>query len=144
MKLIIIALIAFSLFANENASEIDPKIVRGYEARLGQFEFFSFLEITSTSGQSMGCGASILSNKWLLTAAHCLADARNLTAHFGIANLNHLSSDFLAPEHIAIPVPEFNFYPHPGYFIPIAWNDIGEENNDFFFYFNNFQVIIFL
>lgn len=127
MKFLILALLAFSYIRINDASEIEAKIVRGYKARVGQFPFFAFLEILSTKGEYMACGSSLISDEWLITAAHCIVNARLLIAHFGIANLMQLKEKRPPPEHVAIPVLKFSLHPYPGYFSPIAWNDIGEK-----------------
>lgn len=127
MKLAIVAVIIIYCIAIENASEIEPKIVRGYAARAGQFPFFAHLEITLTSAKKVACGSSLISDEWLITAAHCIAGARKLTAHLGIANLNHLSANPPMDGHVAIPVLKFGLYIYPGYSSLLNWNDIGRE-----------------
>lgn len=115
-------LIVFSYFRISYAFKYQPKIVDGYVAQRGHFPFYVFLNIFLNQDQSKGCGATIISDEWLITAAHCVRKADGLTAHFGISNLN----DFFKHGHDSISVPKSNFYMHGKYFRPIAWNDIGE------------------
>ena len=132
MKLIIVAVIIIIYFIEiENASEIEPKIVRGYAAGAGQFPFFAHLEIALTNGKKVGCGSSLISDEWLITAAHCIAGARKLTAHLGIADLSHSSADPPVVGYVAIPVLKFGLYTYPEYLSLLQWNDIGRETNAF-------------
>jgi len=111
VKLTFVVLVAFSLIVINNAFEIQPKIVRGYSAESGQFPFFAFLESQHRNPMNMlVCGATLISDQWLITAAHCLNDVNKLTVHLGRTVLNR-------PErsHVPIPVERNNFFIFPGY-----------------------------
>lgn len=47
-----------------------PRIVGGYNAGKGQFPYQAGLR-TFRGDDEFWCGASIISDQWLLTAAHC-------------------------------------------------------------------------
>lgn len=49
------------------------RIVGGWEAVNGQFPYTVSIRGVGPTGGVAGCTGSILSNEWILTAAHCLA-----------------------------------------------------------------------
>lgn len=121
--LAVVILIVLSNCCISEAYKIQPRIVGGQEAQRDLFPFYSFLEIYVPKQRiTKGCGATIISSDWLLTAAHCLKHSDGLIAHFGVSNLN----DFYKDGHEAIEVPGNNFYIHGAYFKPMIWNDIGK------------------
>jgi len=67
MKLTALIVILFS--AQALAAKIDPRIVGGDFAAPNQFPF----QVALMYRGSLRCGASILSQFWCLTAAHCVA-----------------------------------------------------------------------
>lgn len=68
-------------------------------------------------------------DEWLITAAHCIVEARNLTAHLGITDISPIIFNNVSfpSSHVAIPVLKYSLHPYPGFFLPIAWNDIGAK-----------------
>lgn len=48
---------------------IDQRITYGEEAAIGEFPWQAALHV----GQSFHCGGSILSDQYILTAAHCVS-----------------------------------------------------------------------
>lgn len=46
------------------------RIVNGFQAEPGQFPHQALLEITKPQGRAI-CGGSLLSNEWVISAAHC-------------------------------------------------------------------------
>jgi secreted trypsin-like serine protease len=49
-----------------------PRIVNGQEAGVKQFPHQAYLRITR-SGQDFLCGGSLINNRWILTAGHCIS-----------------------------------------------------------------------
>ncbi|XP_066579321.1 tryptase-2 [Amia ocellicauda] len=47
-------------------------IVGGEDAKEGQWPWQVYLEITTMDGYQVGCGGSLISDRWVLTAAHCV------------------------------------------------------------------------
>ncbi|XP_064076652.1 serine protease 55-like [Vanessa tameamea] len=70
-------------------SQIEPKIVSGYKTKIKSHPYSAALIIVQESSAYM-CGASIVNQKVLLTAAHCFDDALNQKvksrAHIGHVN----------------------------------------------------------
>ncbi|MEE9335952.1 MAG: serine protease [Granulosicoccaceae bacterium] len=91
------------------------RIIGGDESSSGQFPFISAL-VRDGSGSLANrqfCGASIINEKWLLTAAHCMYDGfgnrisnESFKAVVGIINLRTESP----MEHVVT-----NYFIHPGY-----------------------------
>ncbi|GBP43791.1 Collagenase [Eumeta japonica] len=69
--------------AAEEAAVYDPsRIVGGSASNLGQFPYQAGLVITLTTGAQSVCGACLLTNNRLVTAAHCWRDSRNQARQF--------------------------------------------------------------
>ena len=61
----------------QRASEIDPRIVGGSYAQAYSWPWQVFLDI-ALSDRNVSCGGSLLSNGWVLTAAHCIYDTKTM------------------------------------------------------------------
>lgn len=62
-----------------NTNKIDSRIVGGSNATKGQFPFYAQLlstkKISESSNATSNCGGSIISSRYIMTAAHCVKNA---------------------------------------------------------------------
>lgn len=99
---------------------INSLIVNGQDAYRGQFPYYTFLKLNTTDGDAI-CGGALISNEWILTAAHCLYDTLNGEIHLGSLR----AADLTEEGRIIMKFNMEHRYIHPNYFQSIVWNDIG-------------------
>lgn len=110
---IIVIFVVFSCLHSGDAFAIKARIVDGRTANIGQFPYYAYLDIEKSNGSNAGCGASIISDGWLISAAHCLTDAQRVNVLIGEYRLNKVGLGYRP-----IVVQPHRFHIHPQ-------NDIG-------------------
>lgn len=105
----------------EITSRLTFHIIDGEEAEDGEFPFMAALGYDNEEigvGYDYRCGASLISENFLLTAAHCIPkQSRPVVALLGTTRLNQSDSP-----GIEIKIKEF--YPHPEYRSSRNYHDI--------------------
>lgn len=59
---------------NSNYGGSEGRIVHGERANCGEYPWFTHLEAYNEDKPVGGCSASLINNRWILTAAHCVSD----------------------------------------------------------------------
>lgn len=134
MKTYIISCIAIFLLCNCAAFKIKPRLAKGMPSFRGQFPFFAFLDIEHEDGGSEICGASLISDRWILTSARCLEDAQEIIVHLGYLNLEEEQED----DRLQFIVHPRNWLKNPNYLPDGMVNDIGLIKLPEAVVFNNF------
>lgn len=123
MKTIFLTIQVLYLFlAIGSAVDLQPRIIHGDTASSGQFPFFAFLEVELQDENTYdGCGAVLISDEWLLTAAHCISNAKRLLVKLGTSQIEF----FFEADYVVIPVEKENLHIYPGFIEQSLWHDIG-------------------
>ena len=104
--------------ASKKKSQANDYIVGGAETGKGRYPWQVRLSITNES-ENFICGGSILSDDWVISAAHCCALAKNhksITVHVGDWNQNSQSTGEFAVVSDQITVhPGINLSPENFY-----------------------------
>lgn len=99
MRLLIVLVTIFSTFSFGNI--LKPKIVGGQFASDNQFPY----QVALIYRGSIRCGGSILTEKFILTAAHCLVERNGLKI---LAGTNKLSNGGITRD-VAEQIPHENY-----------------------------------
>ncbi|RZF33902.1 hypothetical protein LSTR_LSTR009926 [Laodelphax striatellus] len=91
------------------------RIIGGYDAKLGEFPYQVFLALkTGKNSISIFCGGTIIGNRTVLTAAHCVLGDANVYQHpekfcigGGITDLNNISISHVYEIRKVIPHPKY-------------------------------------
>lgn len=79
--LLLVVVITLAAAQHESESKnVETFIVKGHNAKLGQFPFYVYLEVSMSGGGGV-CGASLIS--WLVTAGHRAFNVFSMAAHLG-------------------------------------------------------------
>lgn len=60
--------------------KLDSRIINGVPTYRGQFPYYAFLLTSDDQGTQRICGGTIIDSKWILTAAHCVDRAQNVSS----------------------------------------------------------------
>ncbi|XP_058450969.1 brachyurin-like isoform X2 [Malaya genurostris] len=92
--------------AQEVAAKSHSRIVNGFPAEAGQFPYQVFLRGFVASGGALMCGGSLISNEWVLTAAHCITGVQRFEIVMG--TINTASPEVLGTSTSFIIHPQYN------------------------------------
>lgn len=93
VKVVVLLAVVIALATAEY--KIDPtqgRVVQGHDARRGEWPFYVLLEVALPQGMG-SCGGSLISNEWLITAAHCAKDVRYAKVHLGTLRAHNTTEE---------------------------------------------------
>ncbi|KFB47110.1 AGAP006674-PA-like protein [Anopheles sinensis] len=99
------------------------RIVNGAEALPGQFPYQIALLSTFAAGTGL-CGGTVITNNYILTAAHCVVGGNGALATGGTAILGAHNREVVEPSQQRIAFSQAGISVHPGYDASTIRNDI--------------------
>ncbi|XP_017110857.1 brachyurin [Drosophila elegans] len=107
-SLMLILLANITVFGLQNelpSRDIQGRIISGSQAKIGQFPWQVILK--RDEWDDLLCGASIISENWVLTAAHCASGHDSLFLMFGSVQLNNEGAQNMTSTNIFVH-PNYN------------------------------------
>lgn len=80
--------IGYLLFGTILSIRFQSKIFNGETSAAGQFPYFVFIKVQSSTNQ-LHCAGTLISDKWILTAAHCVAVCSMVKVYLGFHQTNN-------------------------------------------------------
>jgi len=104
-------------------NSIGSRIINGEPAIAGEYPWMAAIYFTTPERTSF-CGGSLIAERWVLTAAHCVYGANNFTVYLGSTSLT-----LNDPHRVIIQTSDYHV--HPDYVQSTLDNDIGLINLEF-------------
>lgn len=103
-----------------DAFKLQSRIVSGFEAKSAQFPFYAFLAIAHNESYVKTCGGSIINEFFILTAAHCVYENKQIFIYLGSTELDNSEEK----SRIKIVVDPKDVILHPNFWKPGLYDDI--------------------
>lgn len=100
--------------------KLQARIVDGDSSERGQFPFYALLRIPNGPNMQI-CGGTLMNNRYVLTAAHCIADANRVDVDLGSLELRILNE--MGRKSYSASGNQLNV--HPNFDSKTLENDIG-------------------
>merc|ERR1740131_196862 len=100
------------------------RIIGGEETEINEYPWMAVLTVLNGETRFFTCGGSLISDWWILTAAHCVVDLQD--RYFQVSLGDHDRKTSAESMSITIDVTEVHIHPDYG-----NDNDILDVNNDF-------------
>ncbi|KAH8358607.1 hypothetical protein KR093_001236, partial [Drosophila rubida] len=99
IKCVLVAIVAIGNAHNAHAAPPMGRVVNGTDASVNDYPFV--ISLRGSTG-SHSCGGSIIAQKYVLTAAHCVAgrSAAQLSVQYGVTNITAKGSNVVAVARI--------------------------------------------
>ncbi|XP_055625898.1 collagenase-like [Toxorhynchites rutilus septentrionalis] len=91
-KLFLFTLISL-VSSSTTPKQDETRVVNGKDAKTGQFPYQALVIVHLANGQSALCGGSLLSSEWILTAGHCVEEAKSFNITLGSIALGSQNED---------------------------------------------------
>ena len=99
---------------------MSSRIVGGSQSSASEFPWMAHLDIFFWSKDAAECGGTLISNRWVLTAAHCLYGAVEVNVTLGVDDIRSTSD----PYRQVFNVPAKSFYVQPSWYYGNVEDDI--------------------
>ncbi|XP_002061774.3 serine protease 3 [Drosophila willistoni] len=103
-----------------NGDDNNARITNGNLAEVGQFPYQAGLNVSFGNSSTTWCGGTLISHRWIVTAAHCLDGAESVHVYLGATNI----SDVTEPGQRHFIVDQSGIIVHANWTKSTVTNDI--------------------